>query len=338
LLLIPSDPMDSLTPLGPGEQVLPRLGIGHSNAGGVDAKHNAGRQKPGTLTNGGRCRYKSIVHDDVPHVAFKAPLSPLEASLDLVDGTKHQTTRIVDENDMSGATPEMRTRKIKSLYQELQVKQEKLCLLQNKVYFRDQQISERIRENVGMWAISAHIANCIGVALDEEANAAKAAVAAEPMQPAQTPVRQNKRRRSSLGVASLTKSLNKSNKQHVMQTPNMAKINGEQLLELEGLFATPGTGELYAAGDMVMSPLGDGFAPLSSKALRSTGMCPVQNNTSKFATLTSPVPLGNFNAAFEESETVCGARGQGGAMAKTGHELSLAPTLSAKENSFSFGC
>jgi hypothetical protein len=268
------------------------------------------RQK--TLTEGGRCRSKSVHQNVTPLYSSALPISGVTS-------------------DLLGATPEVRNRKIKSLYAELQRIQEVLCQLQTSIRFRDAQIASKTKDNTSLWSMAVHIAACIQLALEEESNVLD--LQQNRRMPAatlsKTPVRQTKRRRSSLGVAGAP-SAKQMKPQY--QTPKVLNVNGQQLLELEELFCTPGTGELFAACDMLLSPLGTGFAPLSSKALQKTGMCPIQNHTSKFASITSPMPLGNFNAAFVDGDN---AKAQAHHAGQQDDSLADMP---AKENSFTFNC
>ncbi len=338
--------LDDFTPLslggcganGQGGFNVPRLstgGIVCGTAGAVRRLALSAEQgyvdgRTGTLTEGGRCRHKTVAFaSDAaveklynPGPAVKAPLSPLELSLDAI-AVPEPMTRVVDEEDMSNATPEMRTRKIQSLYDELEARQEILSHLQSHICFVDQQIAKLVRTNVGLWACSAHIASCIGMALDEESRAIEAAKKkksskrslqedAENVATANVNARQSKRRRSSLGVASLTQILNpkvskdrkdkaaeasKAGKQ-VLGPSNIAAvapIDDKQFLELEKIFAKPSTGK-FAAGEMM------NHLPLSSNALKKTGMCPVENHDAMDGGL-SPVAalrLQNFNQALSD--------------------------------------
>ncbi len=381
---------DDLTPLSiggcgvnaQGGYNMPRLSTGGIVCGTVGAVRQLALSveqgyvdgRSGTLTDGGRCRYKTVAFASDAGVdklkkratAVKAPLSPLELSLDAIASPEQLTrSRVVDEEDMSNATPEMRTRKIQRLYDELETRQEILSHLQGHICFVDQQIAKLIRTNIGLWACSAHIASCIGMALDEESQmigaAKKKAQAANAKEnSSKRPVcddvvnvatanntRQRKRRRSSLGVASLTQSLNpKSHKDRKTTAAKasesgrqalgpsnveaVAPIDDKQFLELEKIFAQPSTGE-FAVGEM-MSHL-----PLSSNALKKTGMCPVENHDAIDAAL-SPVTmrLQNFNQALSDELTPdCGENTKTEIV--SGRESSFRHSLS-KENSFSFHC
>jgi len=117
--------------------------------------------------------------------------------------------------------------------------------------------------------MAAHIGTAIQLALDEEAKTVR-----------KTPVRQ-KRRRSSVGA--------EENPNKCLKTPSMTKVGAQQLLELEELFNSPRTGDIFAC-DIFMSPLGYGHL--------ANGMCPIptplQHKTT-FSSLVSPMPLGSFN-------------------------------------------
>ena len=384
---LPVDQLDGLTPLslvgcvgnGQGNQSMTRLSTGGVVCGTGTMKQSAARQlsmstvhgvhghadRSGTLTDGGRCRYKTVAFNSGldtlgnPVAAVRTPLSPLELSLEATaahDQPANKTRMQAAEEDMSNATPEMRTRKIKSLYAELQSKQGILGYLQGRICLADQQIAKLIRTNVGLWACSAHIASCIGMALEEESRAEEAlknrvdASSAEREGSKRDPLedvenlattnntRQSKRRRSSLGVASLTQSLHpKSNKvsrtsasgksKSAMQalvpsnTSTIAQIDGKQLMELEEIFAKPQNCE-FATGEMM------NHLPLSSNVLKKTGMCPVKNHDTMDARL-SPAELQDddylaTDVENDPKEDIVGAR-----------ETSL-PLC--QENSFSFHC
>ncbi len=385
---LPATHLDDATPLslggcgagGQGPHNMPRLSTGGIVCGTVGAVRQLALSvepeyvdgRSGTLTDGGRCRYKTVafaseaVLDKLnnPSTAVKAPLSPLELSVAAIAGPEQGRPKVAEE-DMSSATPEMRTRKIQSLYDELEARQEILSHLQGHIYVVDQQIAKLIRTNVGLWACSAHIASCIGMALNEESRTieaankkAQAAISKEDSskKPPQDGVenlvvvnnsRQSKRRRSSLGVASLTQSLNPKAQKDSKMSANIASrrgryalgpsnvaavapIDDKQFLELEKIFAQPSTGE-FAAGEM-MSHL-----PLSSNALKKTGMCPVDNHDTMDAALSpGALRIQNFNEALcDELAPDCG--GDGKMQMVPGHEPSLGRSHS-KENSFSFHC
>ena len=402
-----------ITPLDPGSshvggagarygtQAVPRLSCGGVVVGTDVTKQDVARQLACAnfahigekLTDGGRCRNKSVAFGggegagvdalelDVQHNVGKVPLSPLDLELpmDALTAARHQNAqtrpaRVEEEDDMT-ATPEMRTRRIKCLYGELQSRQELLSYLQGQIYMADQHIAKLVRTNCGLWACSAHIASCIGMALEEEemkraakateargatevrgateateareaTNAAEASIAAEPSE-----ARETKRRRTSLGVASLTQSLNaKANAEaeaannaaaqaaqetrtementEVPALPSIAMVEGKQLEELEEIFARPNRSE-FATGEVMNHLL-----PMPN-ALKSTGMCPVENLGGPIdATLStvslSSVPLGDFNALQDDLGV-----GGGNKLVTNSHDLPP-PVVLSKENSFSF--
>ena len=271
LLHLPLDQIDSLTPLTGNEVALARM----------SKKEPGVKQK--TLTDGGRCRSKSIkLEGPVQEPQKKSSLVPQKKRGDLVD-----------------ATPEVRFQKIQALYSELQRMQEVEYQLKVSIKHRDNQIASHAKDNNSLWSMAAHVGAAIQMALDEET---RQATNQEPVVVAKTPVRQ-KRRRSSMGAQ------DKENQPaaKVLKTPTMTNVDGQQLLELEELFNSPGTSELFAACDMFMSPFG--FAPLST----GQGMCPI--NVPEIGTISymqhaktpaklafpalpmsfSPLPLGNFN-------------------------------------------
>ena len=397
-----------ITPLDPGSshvggtgarygtQAMPRLSCGGVVVGTDVAKQEVARQLASAnfahigekLTDGGRCRNKSVAFGggegagvdalelDVQHNVGKVPLSPLdlELSMDALTAANHRNaqTRLarVEEDDMT-ATPELRTRRIKCLYGELQSRQELLSYIQGQIYMADQHIAKLVRTNCGLWACSAHIASCIGMALEEEemqraakateaeyatdareaTNAAEASIAAEPSEAREA--REAKRRRTSLGVASLTQSLNANananaeaeaannlaaqaahetrtemENTEVPALPSIAMVEGKQLEELEEIFARPNRSE-FASGEVMNHLL-----PMPN-ALKSTGMCPVENLGGPIdATLStvplSSVPLGDFNALQDDLGV-----GGGNKLVANSHDLPP-PVVLSKENSFSF--
>ena len=392
-----------------GAHAVPRLSSGGIVVGTDAIKQDVARQLAlanavnfapfgDKLTDGGRCKNKSVAFDERAGVnllddlqkSVKAPLSPLELELSM-DGFRATPQNIAaqthiapmpmmapllttDEDDLC-ATPEMRTRKIKFLYGELQGKQELLSYLQSQICLADQHIAKLIRTNVGLWACSAHIASCIGLALEEESRSAltmmdmpgvSGAAAAENNEN-ENGTRENltadnvnergtKRRRSSLGVASLTQCLNaKANAKaariarkaakatedvaikRAPGLPSSIKVDGKQLLELEEIFAKPKAGE-FATGEMI------NHFP-SPNVLKNTGMCPVENHSSPIDSalplsavvplssvpLSSVVPLGNSNALQEERDDM-----DIGAKVMANSQIAPLPVVLSKENSFSF--
>ena len=262
-ILVPADHLDHLTPRDETDQGIKKIDI------------PAIKQK--TLTDGGRCRSKSIKPNVLPK------------SLTL------QT------EDMTSASPEKRFQKIQSLYAELQKLQEVGYQLQASIRHRDGQIAGLEKDNASLWSMAAHIGTAIQLALDEEAKIVK-----------ETPVRP-KRRRSSIGM--------EERPSKCLKTPTMTNVGTQQLLELEELFNSPRTGDIFAACDIFMSPLGYGNVALNS------GMCPIPTplqHKSTFSSL-SPMPLGGFNAPVVsfavEDHPEAKTRGEG---------------IIDKENSFSF--
>lgn len=276
MLNIPSDHVDNLTPVNEHDNTLPK----------ADKMARCAKQK--TLTDGGRCRSKSMKADGVN--VFKS------------SGT-------VPREDMASAPPEKRFQKIQSLYAELQRIQEVSYQLQASIRHRDGQIASHLKDNSSLWSMAAHVGTSIQLALDEEAKATRAHAPLDT----KTPIRQ-KRRRSSIDA--------QENPSKCLKTPKMAEMNNQQILELEELFNSPATGDIFASCDIFMTPMG--FGPMSLHH----GMCPIPASQQKstFSSLISPIPLGNFN-------------GQSVSLAvddQLGPKTHGVERNSEKENSFSF--
>lgn len=110
--------------------------------------------------------------------------------------------------------------------------------------------------------------------------------------------------------------------------PSIAMVEGKQLEELEEIFARPNRSE-FASGEVMNHLL-----PMPN-ALKSTGMCPVENLGGPIdATLStvplSSVPLGDFNALQDDLGV-----GGGNKLVANSHDLPP-PVVLSKENSFSF--
>ncbi len=230
---VPADHIDNFTPGDATEN------------GMLKAVSQTVKQK--TLTDGGRCRSKSMKADTLAKTLAR------------------------QKEDMVSAPPERRFQKIQSLYVELQKLQELGHHLQSSIRQRDGQIVAQEKDNASLWSMAAHVGTAIQMALDEESHAVR-----------KTPVRQ-KRRRSSVGA--------EENPAKCQRTPNVTRVGAKQLLELEELFNSPRTGDIFAC-DIFMSPLGYGNVAMNN------GMCPIttplQHKTT-FSSLMSPMPLGSFN-------------------------------------------
>lgn len=238
MLNVPADHIDNLTPM--------------NEAGNAVIKSTVHPVQQKTLTEGGRCRSKSVNFEKLP-----------------------KSLGLLKRDDMGSAAPEQRFQKIQSLYAELQKLQEVGYQLQASIRHRDGQIASQAKDNASLWSMAAHVGSAIQLALDEEAKA---------IQIKKTPSRQAKRRRSSTGV--------EENPSKCLRTPNMTKVNTQQLLELEELFHSPRSGDIFATCDIFMSPLGYGNMALNS------GMYPIPTplqHKNTFSSLMSPMPLGSFN-------------------------------------------
>lgn len=207
---------------GPLLAGLPLHCLEQSNKVAMTSKHVKeepnGKQK--TLTDGGRCRSKRVKLDD--------PV-PLKGAASKVD--------------MANATPEMRFQRIQSLYAEFQRSQDAAYLMQASIKQRDDQIASLTKDNSSLWSMVAHIATVLQMALIHEAHIHRK-VTTTPTQPAQ-----RKRRRSSQGCY-----VDKENAQ-VNTTPDVTKLGGDEIMELENLFNSPATKELLASCNMLPSPI-----------------------------------------------------------------------------------